>query len=247
MRVMKSTASITMRLRAWTSGLPNSSKSETRPPGPTPSMKRPLLMWSNWGASGGTIAGWWLGRLMTAVPNAMLLVRSSRPAKNISGEGIGSVVAEKCSPSHSSSKPSRSASTDFSLSSSSVLQNVRSGGCTGIMNIPRRMLDLAHRFLPPPWRAASIMRGPARAERNPELVSCHELSPHVACAHHAGDETMERSENEPAQIRVLGEIADVLVHVVGVDHHRLPGTVGGAEGDVVEHALHDRLQPARAD
>ncbi len=32
-----------------------------------------------------------------------------RPAMNISGEGIGSVVAEKCSPSHNSSKPSVSA------------------------------------------------------------------------------------------------------------------------------------------
>src|SRR5215468_9258457 len=76
---------------------------------------------------------------MTAVPKAMLRVRAIRLAKNIIGEGIGSVVAEKCSPSHSSSKPSWSASRDFSVSSSSVLQNVRSGGCTGIMNIPRRM------------------------------------------------------------------------------------------------------------
>ncbi len=57
----------------------------------------------------------------------------------MSGEGIGSVVAEKCSPSHSSSKPSWSASNDFSVSSSSVLQNARSGGWTGIMNIPSRM------------------------------------------------------------------------------------------------------------
>jgi hypothetical protein len=77
---------------------------------------------------------------MTAVPNLMLPVRATRPAKNIIGDGIGSVVAEKCSPSHSSSKPSASASTDFSLSSSSVLHNVRPGGWTGIMNIPRRIL-----------------------------------------------------------------------------------------------------------
>jgi hypothetical protein len=80
-----------------------------------------------------------LGTLTTAVPNVMVLVRATRLAKNIIGEGIGSVVAEKCSPSHSSSKPSASASSDFSVSSSSVLQNVRSGGWTGIMNIPRRM------------------------------------------------------------------------------------------------------------
>ena len=33
---------------------------------------------------------------------------------NISGDGIGSVVAEKCSPTNTSSKPSRSASSTFS-------------------------------------------------------------------------------------------------------------------------------------
>ena len=71
----------------------------------------------------------------------------------MSGEGIGSVVAEKCSPIHSSSKPSRSASSDFSVSSSSVLQNWRSGGWTGIMNIPRRM-----HFLPTDLVAATMTR-----------------------------------------------------------------------------------------
>ncbi len=33
------------------------------------------LMWSNCAASAATIAGWWFGRLMTAVPNVMCLVR----------------------------------------------------------------------------------------------------------------------------------------------------------------------------
>ena len=58
---------------------------------------------------------------------------------NISGDGIGSLVAEKCSPSQNSSKPSRSANSDFSVSSASVSVNVRAGGCTGIMKNPRRM------------------------------------------------------------------------------------------------------------
>jgi hypothetical protein len=52
----KSTARTTMRfvdVRAF-----ERSKSEMSPPGPTPSMKRPLLMWSNWAASAATIAGW---------------------------------------------------------------------------------------------------------------------------------------------------------------------------------------------
>ena len=70
----------------------NSSKSEMSPPGPTPSMKRPRLMWSNCAASAATIAGWWFGTLITAVPNVRFLVRGTRPAKNIIGEGIGSVV-----------------------------------------------------------------------------------------------------------------------------------------------------------
>ena len=38
-----------------------------------------------------------------------ILGARNRLAMNISGEGIGSVVAEKCSPSHNSSKPSASA------------------------------------------------------------------------------------------------------------------------------------------
>ena len=37
---------------------------------------------------------------------------------NISGDGIGSLVAEKCSPTQTSSKPSRSASSAFSAVSS---------------------------------------------------------------------------------------------------------------------------------
>ena len=61
---------------------------------------------------------------------------------NIIGDGIGSLDAEKCSPIQSSSKPRRSASRDFSVSSSSVSAKSRSGGCTGIMNIPSRMAFL---------------------------------------------------------------------------------------------------------
>jgi hypothetical protein len=94
-------------------------------------MKRPRLIWSNFelfdngdrkvrerkvmesigmiATSATTLTGWWFGRQITAVPKARFFARGTRPAMNISGEGIGSVVAEKCSPSHSSSKPSRSA------------------------------------------------------------------------------------------------------------------------------------------
>ena len=54
-------------------------------------------------------------------------------------------------------------------------------------------------------------------------------------------------QNKPAQVGVLGEIADVLLHIGGVDLHRLAGAVGGGERNLVEHALHHGLQPPRAD
>src|SRR5262245_7998756 len=79
---------------------------------------------------------------MTAVPKVRFLVCGTKPARNISGDGNGSVIAEKCSPIHNSSKPRRSASTDFSVSSRSVSDIERPGGCTGIMNRPSLMSEL---------------------------------------------------------------------------------------------------------
>src|ERR1700730_5232934 len=58
---------------------------------------------------------------------------------------------------------------------------------------------------------------------------------------------LSSSQYESAQVGVLGEVADVLVHVAGVDLHRLARTVGRREGNIVEHPLHHRLQPPRAD
>src|SRR5712672_1604625 len=49
------------------------------------------------------------------------------------------------------------------------------------------------------------------------------------------------SQNEPAQIRVLGEIADMFLHVIGIDLDGLAIAVGGGEGNLVEHALHHGL------
>ena len=76
----------------------------------------------------------------TPVPKRRLSVRGRSEAMNIMGEGIGSLVAEKCSPSHNSVKPSLSASSDFSVSSASVSVNDRAGGCTGIMKNPSRIV-----------------------------------------------------------------------------------------------------------
>src|SRR5579872_701046 len=85
------------------------------------------------------MTGSWLGMQTTPVPNRRFVVRGNSVAMNIMGEGIGSLVAEKCSPSHNSLKPSLSASSDFSVSSASVSVKERAGGCTGIMKNPRRM------------------------------------------------------------------------------------------------------------
>ena len=46
---------------------------------------------------------------------------------------------------------------------------------------------------------------------------------------------------------LLGEVADVLLHVGGVDDDLLALLVGGVEGDVVEDALHHRREAPRAD
>src|SRR5215467_12945704 len=56
-----------------------------------------------------------------------------------------------------------------------------------------------------------------------------------------------RLQNKSAEIGVFGEIAHVLMHVGGVDLDCLPGAVGCAEGNIVEHALHHRLQAPRTD
>ena len=77
-----------------------------------------------------------VGNADDAGAETRLLVRGSREAMNIIGEGIGSLVAEKCSPSHNSVRPSLSASSDFSVSSASVSVFYRTGGCTGIMKNP---------------------------------------------------------------------------------------------------------------
>ncbi len=44
-----------------------------------------------------------------------------------------------------------------------------------------------------------------------------------------------------------GEVADVALDELRVDTNLLAGPVGGGEADLVQHALHHRLQPARAD
>src|ERR1700733_1241563 len=54
------------------------------------------------------------------------------------------------------------------------------------------------------------------------------------------------SQDEPAQIGVRGEVADMTLDEIGVDANGFAGPVGGGEAHLVEHALHHRLQPTRA-
>src|SRR5262245_46365821 len=135
---------------------------------------------------------------MTAVPNVRFLACGTSPARNISGEGNGSVIAEKCSPIHSSSKPSRSASNDFSVYSRGGSLIDWPAGCTGIMNSPIRIWLLRglrlrcdvlaefrhhllgeqpHRFaLPVRVRASPVDAGhQQRAERSDPLAEGNEL------------------------------------------------------------------------
>jgi len=68
-----------------------------------------------------------VGMQMTPVPKCKFLVRGKRPAMNISGEGIGSLVAEKCSPT-TFGKSRAIRQQRFSVSSASVSVNERAGG-----------------------------------------------------------------------------------------------------------------------
>src|SRR5271154_7107154 len=45
-------------------------------------------------------------------------------------------------------------------------------------------------------------------------------------------------KDKAREVGVLGEIADVLLDVGGIDLDRLAGAVGGGEGNLVEHAFH---------
>src|SRR5579871_201029 len=54
-------------------------------------------------------------------------------------------------------------------------------------------------------------------------------------------------KNKPRQIGVLGEIADMLVHIGGIDFDRLARAVRSRKRNIVEDALHHGLQAARPD
>ena len=43
------------------------------------------------------------------------------------------------------------------------------------------------------------------------------------------DPTPEVLQDKPAEIGVLGEVADMLLHILGVDLDRIAGAVGGGE------------------
>jgi putative endonuclease len=54
-------------------------------------------------------------------------------------------------------------------------------------------------------------------------------------------------KNEPAQIRIGGEVAHMTLDEISVDANLFAGPVSGGEAHLVKHALHHRLQPARPD
>ncbi len=56
-----------------------------------------------------------------------------------------------------------------------------------------------------------------------------------------------RSEDEARQIRVAGEVAHMLLHISRIDDNLASGAIGSGKADLVQHPLHDRMQPPRAD
>src|SRR5579863_6425672 len=70
------------------------------------------------------------------------------------------------------------------------------------------------------------------------------MFPHAYCA---GAAEVPTSQNEPAQVDVGREVADVALDESGVDADLFAAPVGGGEAHFVEHPLHHRLQASRAD
>src|SRR5580693_3592625 len=55
------------------------------------------------------------------------------------------------------------------------------------------------------------------------------------------------SEDVAAEVLVAHQVAEPLTHVGGIDDHCRSGELLSAEGDILEHLLHDGEQPARAE
>ena len=72
-------------------------------------------------ACAATVAGWSCGRLMTPVPKRICVVRGISVARKMRGEVMRSLHELKCSPTKASVKPSRSARTIASWSSSRMV------------------------------------------------------------------------------------------------------------------------------
>ena len=108
-------------------------KSPMKPPEPTPHMNRPRAMWSSWAIRWARWNGLWFGMQVTPVPSLICFVRWSAAAMKISGEGMFSHSAVKCSPIQASWNPSSSRRSIWRRSWSSVSARNEPGGCIGIM------------------------------------------------------------------------------------------------------------------
>ena len=80
------------------SRLPNTSASESRPPGEMPKMKRPSSRWSSMATLAATAAGCTFGRLRVPVPSLMRFVASISVEMNIRHELMFSAASVVCSP-----------------------------------------------------------------------------------------------------------------------------------------------------
>src|SRR5689334_21299509 len=74
----------------------------------------------------------------------------------------------------------------------------------------------------------------------------------LQAAHELGTRSRRRCghawlKDKPAQVCILGKIADVLVHVSRIDRDGVARAVRCSERNLVEHALHYGMQAACAD
>ena len=78
--------------------LPNTSASDSSPPGEMPKMNRPSSRWSSMAMLAAVAAGCAFGMLMVPVPSLMRLVASTSVAMNVMHEVMFSALSVTCSP-----------------------------------------------------------------------------------------------------------------------------------------------------
>ena len=133
-------------------------------------------------------------------------------------------------------------------------RGARRGG--GRSDLLRRALRAEGRQRVPPHRDGAQPEpdrpdaDPARAYRRPPISRCRRCRTRmaiIAASNGGGCRASNAYKINRLRSAFLARSPMCLLHVGGVDLHRLAGAVGARERNLVEHALHHGLQPPRAD